>query len=469
MEISLGLIFLAIMVAVTQIKRSPSKGKEDLNSLPPKLNEEKVEVDDIQLSEEQKNIFEEIENTTDNLFITGKAGTGKSLLLQYLKKHTKKLLVVSAPTGVAALNVGGQTINSLFRIPPGFVAKNSLKINYKVATLLRNIDTVVIDEISMVRADMLDAIDHLLRQARNNNLSFGGVQMVMFGDLYQLPPVVSDKGLHEYFADNHGGYHFFHAHVWRNADLKIRELQVIHRQKNDEIFKTILNAIRIGEVDEALLIELNKRARLSIPADGVITLATTNGTVNEINHKRLEILSGEAKTYQASIYGDLEHSAFPTEEFLKLKVGAQVMLLKNDKLKRWVNGTLGKIESLSDDEIKVNIDGFAYSVPPETWNKIRYDYDPVEHKVKEHVVSSFTQFPLRLAWAITVHKSQGQTYGAVVVDMGGGAFAEGQTYVALSRCTSLDGLYLRRGILREDILVDAAVKEFMKKAHIHSA
>lgn len=463
MEISLILIFIAIIIAATQIKRSPKKVAN--SDIPPKLNEEKVDVDDVELSDEQKVVFNKIENTSENIFVTGKAGTGKSHLLQYLKKHTKKKLVVCAPTGVAALNVGGQTINSLFRIPPGFIPKNSLKVNYKVATLLRNIDTVVIDEISMVRADMMDAIDHLLRQARNNSMPFGGVQLVMFGDLYQLPPVV-EKGLADYFDHNHGGPYFFNAHVWKDTPIQIVELQTIHRQK-DEDFKKILNAIRIGITDEDILTNLNYRTNVMIPEQGVITLATTNQIVNEINYGKLSQLPDQVQEYKASIYGNLEETSFPTEEILRLKKGAQVMLLKNDKLKRWVNGTIGIVESLTDNEVKVKFEnGIIHSIPPETWNKIRYTYDPYERKVKEEVLSSFTQFPLRLAWAITVHKSQGQTYGAVAIDMGDGAFVHGQTYVALSRCTSLEGLFLKRGIERADIMVDPTITEFMKKAKI---
>lgn len=432
----------------------------------PQLNIKKTDLADIKLSEEQQKLFDKLENSTENTFITGKAGTGKSILLQYFKQNSKKKLVVVAPTGVAALNVGGQTIHSLFRIPPAFIAKDSLmNPDYKTAMLLRNIDAVVIDEISMVRADLMDAIDHRLRQARSSNLPFGGVQIVMFGDLYQLPPIVSDPELHKYFADNHGGYYFFNAHIWSNSLPKIYELKYIFRQK-DEVFKKILNAIRTKDLSEQVLLDLNSRSSVSIPVDGVVILATTNSSVSETNHKRLAQLDGKEYKYRAIISGNLEQSSFPTEEILHLKKGAQVMFLKNDKSKRWVNGTLGYVHSLSENEIKVSIDGIVFPVLQETWKKIKYYYDREKRSVEEELVSSFTQFPLRLAWAITIHKSQGQTYGSVAVDIGSGAFAHGQTYVALSRCKSLEGLYLKREISREDIIVDSTVINFMNEVNI---
>lgn len=432
----------------------------------PKINLHQIDISDISLSSEQQNIFEKIENSSNHLFITGKAGTGKSVLLQFFKQKSSKKVVVCAPTGVAALNVGGQTIHSLFKIPPAFIERDSLKpAGYKTARLLQNIDTVVIDEISMVRADLMDAIDYRLRQTRHNHLPFGGVQIVMFGDLYQLPPVVNDPELHKYFAANNKGYYFFNAHVWRRAHFDVFELTNIFRQK-DETFISILNAVRNGTVEEQHLSTINMRVQIPIPEEGVLTLATTNQAVNEINDYHLDKIPEKMFSYRASITGDLEQSYFPTEEVLRLKKGAQVMLIKNDKDKRWVNGTIGFIASLNETEIKVNIDGFVYSVTPETWNKIRYEYNPTTHKIDEEVISSFTQYPLRLAWAITIHKSQGHTYGSVAVDMGDGAFAHGQTYVALSRCKSLEGLYLKREIVREDIIVEQSIINFMKSTII---
>lgn len=437
--------------------------KGNTPAIRPKLNVQQLDISQLELSSEQEKLFDLLENTDNHIFITGKAGTGKSVLLQYFKQKSSKRLVVVAPTGVAALNVGGQTIHSLFRIPPEFITKEKLRLNEKTALLLRNLDCVVIDEISMVRADLMDAIDYLLRIARSDERPFGGVQIVVFGDLYQLSPIVNDPELHKYFSDNHGGYHFFNAHVWRKARLGIHNLSTVFRQK-DQKFITILDSIRTGNFTDRLLAQLNDRITTKIPTDGVITLVTTNILVNQINQEKLDQLDGKPHEYRASISGDLERISFPTNEVLKLKKGAQVMLLKNDKEKRWVNGTIGYIENLSSIEVKINIDGFVYSVPRETWNKIRYYYNQETRKIEEEIVSSFTQFPLRLAWAITIHKSQGQTFGSLVLDMGDGAFAHGQTYVALSRCRSLEGLYLKRKILSEDIMVDPSVISFMSRA-----
>jgi hypothetical protein len=434
-----------------------------------KLNEDQVYIESIKLSDEQQKLFNKIENSTEHFFITGKAGTGKSVLLQYLKYKSKKRLVVGAFTGVASLNVGGQTLNSLFQLPFGFIDISNLTLHgrNRVATLMRHVDMIVIDEVSMMRADMMGGIDVLLRLARKNNTPFGGVQMVMFGDLYQLPPVVADEGLHEYFSHNHGGPYFFNAGVWQEVKLNIFELAHIFRQQNDPEFKNILNKVRKNEIDDDVLFGLNERCIDKIPTDGVVTLATRNSIVDDINNTKLAKINSEQFEYKAEISGSLERSAFPAEEFLRLKKGAQVMLLKNDPEKRWVNGTVGVVESLSQFEIKVKINGeIIYSIPKVSWVKIRYYYDQETRKINEEALSTFTQFPLRLAWAFTIHKSQGKTYNSVVVNMEGGAFAHGQTYVALSRCTSLSGLYLTQPIVPEDIKVDPLVINFMDKAVI---
>ncbi len=432
-----------------------------------KLNEEQVFIENVELSAEQQDLFDKIEQSNEHFFITGKAGTGKSVLLQYLKYKSKKKLVVGAFTGIAALNVGGQTLNSLFRLPTDLIQPGNIELNGKVATLLRNIDTVVIDEISMVRVDMMEAIDLLLRKARGSETPFGGAQIVMFGDVYQLPPVVADRGLHEYFAHNYGGPYFFNAPVWKDTKLNIFELMHNFRQKDDEEFKGILNAIRVNEVGEEVINSLNLRCFNTVPTENVITVAPRNNTVDQINAERLAKLTTPLFEYKAEISGNLERSYFPTEEYLRLKKGAQVMLLKNDPEKRWVNGTVGTVDSLSSTEIRVKINGeIVYSIPKATWMKIEYYYDQETRTVEQRLLSSFTQFPLRLAWAFTIHKSQGKTYNSVVVNMEGGAFAHGQTYVALSRCVSLNGLYLTQPIKREDIIVDPLVINFMSQVKV---
>lgn len=426
------------------------------------LNVSQADVTSINLSDEQAEVFKLIENTNETLYVTGKAGTGKSILLQYFVEHTKKRVVVVAPTGVAALNVGGQTIHSFFKLAPELQDLETLEVDGRTKELLKNIDTIVIDEVSMVRADLMEAINIKMQLALKNKLPFGGIQMVMFGDLYQLPPVVSDNELRSYFEEEYGGIYFFNAHVFKETKLRIVELSYIFRQKSER-FRRLLNAIRNGEHDYDILEELNERVVAARPESGFITLAGNNATVSKINHSKLESLTGEERVYEASVVGDMKENNFPTEKGLKLKVGAQVMLLKNDteRPRRWVNGTLGIVTKLKENEVLVNIDGVEHTVEKESWEAIKYSYDTDEKKLKKQVTSAFVQIPLRLAWAITIHKSQGQTYSSVVIDTKGGMFQSGQTYVALSRCTSLEGLYLTAPIRDRDIIIDRKVVEFM--------
>lgn len=419
--------------------------------------ETKVE---ITLSAEQKALMDIMENSSQHLFITGRAGTGKSVLLRHFRENTKKKVVVAAPTGIAALNVRGQTIHSLFRLAPQFQRKGTLEPNSRACMLLKRIETLVIDEISMVRADLLDAIDERLREAHKNDLPFGGVQVIMFGDVYQLPPVV-EEGLLPYFEHIYGGYFFFHASVWQQTEFKIYELSQVFRQK-DPTFKNILNVVRDGTVTDEQIEQLNARCNAPIPAEGTITLAATNNLVTTINQRRLDQLEGKVFEYKAIITGKMSRGTFPTEEVIQLKVGAQVVLLQNDKDKRWVNGTVATISSL-EKGIEVHVDGIDYPLERATWEEIRYEYDPIESKVKEEVTSSFTQYPIRLAWAMTIHKSQGQTYESVALDLTSPTFAPGQIYVALSRCTSLEGLYLKIPVKRGHVIVEPKVTAFMSR------
>lgn len=418
-------------------------------------------------NQEQEKIFQEIESGNENYFVTGKAGTGKSYLLQYLKHKSDKKLVVVAPTGVVAINIGGQTIHSLFELAPKFFAKEDLaviSVSSRTRFLLRNIDTLVIDEVSMVRADLLDAVDRVLQESRQKNLPFGGVQIIFFGDPYQLPPVV-DSELHKYFAHNFGGPYFFNSDVWRRLKLSVKELNHVFRQ-NEPHFREILNQFRSGEVSSQAFEEINRRVGAPPSEEGMILLAPTNDIVSDVNMERLRKLPGKPYSYRAVIEGQLEKTSFPADELLILKIGAQVMFVKNDKDKRWVNGTIGIVEGLSEHEVRINVGRVVYSVGKETWAKIRYSYDPDTRQVEEEIISSFTQYPLKLAWAVTIHKSQGGTYDTVIVDMGRGAFAHGQTYVALSRCRTLSGLFLKRPLRREDVIVDPLVLAFMKEISI---
>lgn len=437
------------------------------------------------LSAEQESLFRLIEDTREHVFVTGRAGTGKSTLLRHLTAHTSKQIAVCAPTGVAALNVGGQTIHSLFRLPVGLIADTDLEQNDATRKILNAIDTLVIDEISMVNADLMDGIDRALRQARGRRgEAFGGVQVVMFGDPYQLAPVPPRGDEARYIADHYRSFWFFDAHVWagheaqdglldvgrHGADLHIRELTSIHRQSDDG-FKAMLNAVRYGRVTKEIADVLNATGARTPPdehGDPVITLATRNDRVTRINARHLAQLPGREQTAAADIVGDFGRGdQYPADAELKLKVGAQVMFLRNDSgsggdAPRWVNGTIGTVTKIVGDVVRVDVEGEEFDVEPVVWEKYRYAYDPHTRRITRDVVAEFTQFPLRLAWAVTIHKSQGKTYDRAIVDLGAGAFAPGQTYVALSRLTHLDGLYLSRPLRPSDIRVDEDVRRFMR-------
>ncbi|UYN83008.1 MAG: AAA family ATPase [Microcella sp.] len=429
-------------------------------------SETRAAPDGTPLSPEQLAVLDLIESTRDNVFVTGRAGTGKSTLLESFIVSTDRQVVVCAPTGVAALNVGGQTIHSLFRLPIGLIADHDFTDPPELRRLLSSIDTVVIDEVSMVSADLMDAIDRRLRQARSRRHEpFGGAQVVLFGDPYQLAPVPGrDEGERAYYADHYRSRWFFDARVWNEADLRIVELQTIHRQHDAE-FRAMLTAVRHGEVTPEIGRALNEAGARPAPAEGVLTLATTNATVTRINADALRRLPGEAKTARADVVGEFgPKGGYPADDELHLKVGAQVMFLRNDTggdgEPRWVNGSLGTVERIGRT-VFVEVDGVSHEVVPATWEKYRYTYSTATKRVSKEVVAEFTQFPLRLAWAVTIHKSQGSTYDAAIIDLGPRAFAPGQTYVALSRIRSLEGLHLVRPLRPSDIIVDENVRRFM--------
>jgi hypothetical protein len=421
-------------------------------------------VTELVLAPEQQAVFDAIETTLENLFVTGRAGTGKSTLLNYLSENTSKQIVICAPTGVAALNVGGQTIHSLFRLPIGVIADNDIEQSAELRKLLATIDTLVIDEVSMVNADLLDAIDRSLRQARaRRNEAFGGVQVVLFGDPYQLAPVPGEGDERAYFEDHYRSMWFFDAKVWNDTDLTIYELTSIHRQHEAE-FKYMLNAVRHGGVTAEIAGRLNEVGARPQP-DDAITLASTNGIVTRINATQLARLPGRVLTAKAEVSGDFGGRAFPADEALELKLGARVMFLRNDTGQdggRWVNGSVGTVTKI-DSTVWVEIDGERHEVRPAVWEKFKYSYSPLTKSLRKDVVAEFQQFPLRLAWAVTIHKSQGKTYDRAIVDLGPRSFAPGQTYVALSRISSLDGLYMTRPLRPSDIIVDENVVRFMSR------
>jgi ATP-dependent DNA helicase PIF1 len=439
----------------------------------------------VTLSTEQQNLFDYIESSENNIFVTGRAGTGKSTLLSYFIENTQKRVAVCAPTGVAALNVGGQTIHSLFGFPFGYLANEDLgrHMHRRTREVLKTLDVLVVDEISMVNADMMDAMSRAMGIARGKRkLPFGGAQIVMFGDPYQLAPVPGNNEERALMAENYESPWFFDAHVWREDSLERYELNEIFRQ-HDEHFKIILNAIRDGSVDQDMLDFINQAGNRFPKNDEVIRLATLNESVNAVNRTRMAKLTTDEKKFDA-IFSAADEQAFgrnlPAEPVLELKIGAQVMFIKNDDggkkgsdgsaVKRWVNGTIGKVIAFpKSGGVTVEVDGEKFDVGRSTWEKIRYEveeeFDDATGKVKEVLVAvplaEFQQIPLRPAWAVTIHKSQGQTYDEVVIDMGRGAFSPGQTYVALSRVRSLEGLYLTRAIQLKDIMVDNDVLRFM--------
>lgn len=430
-------------------------------------------VDTSLLGHEQRTMFDIMENTSKNMFITGKAGTGKSYLLNFFIHNSKKKVVVVAPTGVAAINVGGQTIHSLFQLPfyPPYSKEDVIPSCAKKA-LFRALDAIVIDEVSMVRADVMDAIDKKLRNANDANKPFGGKQMLFFGDLYQLPPVAQPQ-VQRYLDDAFGGTFFFNAPAIHECGLEVYELTHVFRQK-DPTFINILNQVREGAVSDQDLTLLNQRADVPMPTEDdkvAIIIAPRKDAVEKINEAKLNSIDDEPLfTYEAEITGDFRETDFPTQKTLQLKVGARVMMLKNDLGKmsdrpdegrKWVNGTLGQISRLSKDSIWVMINGVSHQIDRATWFKVQYSYDAESKQLTKRITASFMQFPVTLAWAITVHKAQGATYQSVGVDMDKGMFAVGQTYVALSRCVDMNRLYLTRPVGNEDILTSNEVKEFL--------
>ncbi len=417
-----------------------------------------------------------MEGGKKNLFITGRAGTGKSTLLAYFKSITKRKVAVLAPTGVAALNVGGQTIHSFCRFKPDITlekVEKLTKISYAAINMYRSLETIVIDEISMVRADLLDCLDKFMRlNGPNPGLVFGGVQVIFVGDLYQLPPVVT-KEEQEIFKGPYKSPYFFDSVVFKELDLEYIELRKYFRH-SDPKFIGMLNAIRNNAATEEDLGMIN--GRFSDSFSGVfeesmyITLTTTNSLADSINNRHLEAIPKKRHSYGAAIDGKFSKSAYPADEILDIKEDAQVMMLNNDQNHRWVNGSLARVVSIQKgiaENAKIIVelaDGTNAEVSPYKWKASKLSYDLQNRKIVSTEMGSFTQYPIMLAWAVTIHKSQGKTFDRVIIDVGGGAFAHGQLYVALSRCKTLEGIVLRKRLQMRDIITDSRIAEF-HKAH----
>ena len=430
-------------------------------------------------NEEMQKALQIIQFTRRSLFLTGKAGTGKSTFMRHIAATIKKKHIILAPTGIAAINAGGSTLHSFFKLPfhpllptdKRYSARNirdTLKYNGEKTKLLREVELIIIDEISMVRADIIDFIDKVLRiYNRNMREPFGGKQLLLVGDIYQLEPVIKEDE-RQLLRPFYPSCFFFDAHVFREMQLIAVELKKVYRQR-DAQFISLLDHIRTSQVSDTDLHLLNARVNAEIGTEEgrlSITLSGRRDTVDYINEKQLNTLPDQPTIFYGHIEGEFPESSVPTPIELEVKTGAQVLFIKNDKERRWVNGTLGTIIGFGDEEDGIiyvrTEDGRDFDVEREIWSNVRYTFNEKEQKIEEEEIGSYQQFPLRLAWAITVHKSQGLTFNNVKIDFTGGVFAGGQTYVALSRCTSLQGISLQEPVRRENIFVRTEVTNFAR-------
>ena len=435
--------------------------------LPQKTEASSLSQQPLTLSHELKYALDTLEHSGKSVFISGRAGTGKSTLLQLFRSTSRKRIAVVAPTGVAALNVSGQTIHSFFKFPPRLLAPHDIK-KVKNRKLYKNLEVLIVDEISMVRADMFENIDLFLRINREVNAPFGGVRIIVFGDLFQLPPVVASDFERKYLAERYKTPYFFSSRAYKSImyEMETIELNTVYRQ-SERHFINILDQIRSKSIDWEDLEDLNHRVLQEGDEvhHGSITLTTRNDTAYQINKDRLSELESEGISFYALVKGMFDQKVYPTESNLILKKGAQVMTLKNDPQRKYVNGSIGHIVEIDIDHLVLEIideaeDVHRIELEKSTWEMIKYKWDDAKKSVEAEVIGSFEQYPLKLAWAMTIHKSQGKTFDKVFIDMTGGAFEFGQTYVALSRCKTLYGVQLKQPLTPRDIMVDERIIDF---------
>jgi ATP-dependent DNA helicase PIF1 len=417
-------------------------------------------------------LFEKIETSNESFYITGKAGTGKSTFIQYFAQKTRKKVLMCAFTGIAAINVGGQTIHSFFRFPPQPLLPEDDEItafekHSKKYKLIQEIDIIIIDEVSMLRADIVEAIDYSLRINGGDPASvFGGKQIIFVGDIFQLPPVANtnDQLDNLLFTEHYKSKYFFDAPAYKKLNPSYFEFKVSYRQGSDLRFVETLDRVRVCDIDNDLLKTLNTRYNPSyIPQNHefVITLASNNAIAYNENVRRLSELSYTTFKFDADITGEFKEERFPTNKVLELKKYAQVIFIKNDMARRWVNGTIAKIDFISDDFIEIRLqDGSIHKLEKTTWENRIFQYDSSKRRIVSELKGTFTQYPIKLAWAVTIHKSQGLTFDNVVIDVGSGTFVNGQMYTALSRCRTLTGITLKTIIKKEDIISDERIIAF---------
>ncbi len=423
-------------------------------------------------------LFTRLESTNDSFFITGKAGTGKSTFIQYFARHTKKKVLMLAFTGIAAINVGGQTIHSFFLFPLKPMIPEDDEIHRFPPTsekykIISQTHTIIIDEVSMLRSDILEAIDFSLRiNGGDPSKRFGGKQMLFIGDIFQLPPVVnmSDETERILFEEEYRSEYFFDSPAYKEINPGFFEFQKSYRQKEDLEFVNLLDAVRVCEANEEVLTQLNQRyfPNYIAPPDAfVMKLCAHNWVAEAENKKKLLELPHREMTFEAKITGEFRVDRYPTNPQLTLKKDAQVILVKNDSAFRWVNGTIAKIDFLSHDLLEIRLqDGSIHKLEPVMWENRKYKYDRMQRRVVSELIGTFTQFPIKLAWAITIHKSQGLTFDNVDIDLGNGAFVNGQVYTALSRCRKLEGITLRRKLQQKDIITDQRILGFYQAEQI---